>query len=93
MSHNPTGSRREGFSWYARQEKLAPWGIAACPDHGRELERYRFRYVGPLLLTDPGQQPLHAEFCAVCISPETKFDETERCTCETAPSRCPMHRD
>lgn len=78
------------LQWYARQQESEPWHIAACREHGRELRRYHFRPVGTRLVY-VGQPPLEVEFCAVCLNPEILRD-VERCTCETAPSRCPLHR-
>lgn len=70
--------------WYRRPELVEGWIVAACAKHGAELSEFRFR---------PGRAAglPPAEFCALCEGSLT-IDEVRRCTCETAPAKCPEHK-
>lgn len=87
------GGRRgfRGVAWYARPEVAGTWRIAACAEHGRELERHRFAFGGARVAGLVGA-PREARSCAVCERPET-LAEVERCTCEVDSARCPVHQN
>lgn len=72
------------FRWYRRPEKGSGWVMAACTAHGAELVKLRFR-PGNASNLPP------ADRCPLC-SGSTSIEDVRRCTCETAPSRCPDHR-
>ena len=77
-----------GEAWYARAEPAGPWRVSACPEHGRELERHRFRLLGATAEFPGGT----AGPCAVCRRPAL-LAEVERCTCEFDSARCPEHQN
>lgn len=70
--------------WYRRAEKGPGWVMAACPEHGAELVKLRFR-PGNASNLPP------ADMCPLCIGGAT-LEQVRRCSCESAPSRCPEHR-
>ena len=78
-------------AWYAREELPGPWRIAACAEHGRDLERHRFAYAGARV-DDAGGGSREAGSCTVCRRPET-LAEVARCTCEHDTARCPAHQN
>lgn len=79
------------FEWYARPELAGPWILPACAEHGRSLERHRFRRQGPTL-DRPGLGIRTAERCDICRDPSL-LEEVERCECEHDPARCPVHQN
>ena len=72
------------FRWYRRQEKGPGWVMAACPAHGSELLKLRFR-PGNASSLPP------ADMCPLCGG-SASIEQVQRCTCEKAPSKCPEHR-
>lgn len=76
-----------GVSWYARPELPGPWRMRACPEHGRALERHRFRRI-----PGAGGAARGAGECALCGHPEL-LREVELCTCELDSARCPAHQN
>lgn len=90
MTHSPPLSP-EPLAWYVRDELAGAWRIAACPEHGRALERHRFRKVGPEVEL-PGGRVRRAGSCEPCRRVET-LEEVDRCTCENDPARCPVHQN
>lgn len=84
MSIAPVPKYR-GVEWLHRREKREPWLIAACPPHAAALKAFRF-------IEGSGADVVPAaDFCAVCLNPKT-LEDVQRCLCERAPSRCPVHR-
>jgi hypothetical protein len=72
-------------AWYVRPEKAGRWHLSLCGAHGEAVREHRFVPCPdpPAALGDP-------ERCVVCAMPET-LREVQRCTCEAAPARCPVH--
>lgn len=91
MTSESTEQRAGGIAWYARRELAGPWRIAACAEHGQELERHRFANVGTRV-EGAGGHSREAVLCAVCQRPET-LGEVARCTCEFDSARCPEHQN
>jgi hypothetical protein len=75
------------LAWYARPELPGPWRIRACREHGRALERHRFRRLDAAAPARGG-----AGECALCGHPQL-LREVELCTCEHDSARCPAHQN
>lgn len=76
---------RYQVAWLHRKEKTEPWLIAACPAHATALKAFRsVEGAGADVVPQP-------DFCSLCLNPKTPED-VQRCLCERAPSRCPVHR-
>jgi len=95
MNGERTGSPEpeddRALAWYARPEQPGPWRMRACPEHGRVLERHRFRRLGAAEPA-PGDPGRGAGECALCGHPEL-LREVELCTCEHDSARCPAHQN
>lgn len=73
--------------WFYRNEAEEPWVLAACTEHGPELEALGFRRGLP---RSYAVHLRHAELCAVCAGTIT-IDQVRACQCQTAPAICPVH--